>query len=306
MVRVSVREEIIGSARLILGDCRDLLPTITGVHAIFADPPFGIMKAEWDVEFSLDWFNAARDTTRTIAITPGTWNLAKLPEELAGFCYRWTLSAHLTNGMTRGRVGWANWIPCAIYKKHRPPTPATPYAQEWCRQFAAWLDNNGIKTRTVNTVLGTASMAGRYRETTWSVLPSPEHWAKMQAAFDIPNEIAPLWSESERLDSDYEPVSDCRGFVVGTEPKPDHPSPKPLAVVEWFLEVVRGSLICDPFMGSGTTGVACARLGRRFIGIEIEPRYFDVACRRIEQAQRQRDLFIEPPSTIRAPQESLL
>ena len=42
---------------------------------------------------------------------------------------------------------------------------------------------------------------------------------------------------------------------------------------------------------SGTTGVACARLGRRFVGIEIEPRYFDIACRRIEDAQRQRDLF---------------
>jgi hypothetical protein len=48
-------------------------------------------------------------------------------------------------------------------------------------------------------------------------------------------------------------------------------------------------------MGSGTTGVACVRLGRRFIGIEIEPIYFDIACRRIEQAYRQRDLFIHAP-----------
>ena len=46
-------------------------------------------------------------------------------------------------------------------------------------------------------------------------------------------------------------------------------------------------------MGSGTTGVACARLGRRFVGVEIEPRYFEIALRRIEQAQRQRDLFID-------------
>ncbi|NBV20341.1 DNA methyltransferase, partial [Janthinobacterium sp.] len=48
------------------------------------------------------------------------------------------------------------------------------------------------------------------------------------------------------------------------------------------------------FMGSGTTGVACARMGRAFIGIEIEPKYFDIACRRIEQAQRQADLFVKP------------
>jgi DNA modification methylase len=51
--------------------------------------------------------------------------------------------------------------------------------------------------------------------------------------------------------------------------------------------------VCDPFMGSGTTGVACAQLGREFIGIEREPRYFDIACRRIEQAQAQGTL-LEP------------
>ena len=48
-------------------------------------------------------------------------------------------------------------------------------------------------------------------------------------------------------------------------------------------------------MGSGTTGVACVKLGRKFIGIELEPKYFDIACKRIEEAYRQPDMFIEPP-----------
>ena len=60
----------------------------------------------------------------------------------------------------------------------------------------------------------------------------------------------------------------------------------------------------DPFMGSGTTGVACAKLGRKFIGIEIEPKYFDIACRRIEQAYAQPDMFIEPAP--KAVQEAML
>jgi site-specific DNA-methyltransferase (adenine-specific) len=68
-----------------------------------------------------------------------------------------------------------------------------------------------------------------------------------------------------------------------------HPCPKPVGVMLWMVN--RGSLdgetVLDPFMGSGTTGVACANLGRSFIGIEREPKYFDVACRRIEDAQRQ-------------------
>jgi DNA modification methylase len=54
--------------------------------------------------------------------------------------------------------------------------------------------------------------------------------------------------------------------------------------------------ILDPFMGSGTTGVAAVQMGRNFIGIEREPKYFDIACRRIEQAQRQGDMFIERAS----------
>jgi site-specific DNA-methyltransferase (adenine-specific)/modification methylase len=76
----------------------------------------------------------------------------------------------------------------------------------------------------------------------------------------------------------------------------EHPTQKPVGVIEWCLGFVpNAQTILDPFMGSGTTGVACARLGRRFIGIEIEPRYFDIACRRIENAYKQADLFVEQP-----------
>jgi len=66
--------------------------------------------------------------------------------------------------------------------------------------------------------------------------------------------------------------------------------------MEWCLGFIDGRTILDPFMGSGTTGVACAKLGRKFIGIEIEPKYFDIACKRIEEAYAQPDLFVEPPA----------
>ena len=56
-----------------------------------------------------------------------------------------------------------------------------------------------------------------------------------------------------------------------------------------------GESVIDPFMGSGTTGVACVKLGRKFIGIELDPTYFDIACKRIEEAYRQPDMFIAPP-----------
>lgn len=80
-----------------------------------------------------------------------------------------------------------------------------------------------------------------------------------------------------------------------SEPGRKHPTQKPVAVMRWCVEKTKGTVI-DPFMGSGTTGVACAKLGRKFIGIELEPKYFDIACKRIEDAYKQPDLFVEPPA----------
>jgi len=70
-----------------------------------------------------------------------------------------------------------------------------------------------------------------------------------------------------------------------------HPHQKPIEVMEWCLGFVKSETILDPFMGSGTTGVACANLGRKFIGIETERKYFDIACERIEAAHSQMRLF---------------
>jgi site-specific DNA-methyltransferase (adenine-specific)/modification methylase len=68
----------------------------------------------------------------------------------------------------------------------------------------------------------------------------------------------------------------------------EHPTQKPLGVMEWIIDQLPDAqTILDPFMGSGTTGVACANLGRKFIGIEIEERYFNIACERIERAYQQ-------------------
>lgn len=76
-----------------------------------------------------------------------------------------------------------------------------------------------------------------------------------------------------------------------------HPTQKPIALMRWCIEQLPDSCksILDPFMGSGTTGVAAVNAGRKFIGIEIEPKYFDIACRRIEEATRQPDMFVERP-----------
>lgn len=79
-----------------------------------------------------------------------------------------------------------------------------------------------------------------------------------------------------------------------------HPTEKPeplmTAVIQWTA-----GLVFDPFMGSGTTGVACARLGRPFVGVEVDEGYFDIACERIRQAYEQTSLFNAPPSQAASP-----
>lgn len=84
--------------------------------------------------------------------------------------------------------------------------------------------------------------------------------------------------------------------VVGYEKS--HPTQKPVALMEWCIQKLpdTAQTILDPFMGSGTTGVACAKLGRKFIGIERDPEYFDIACKRIEDAYKQGDMFVSAPA----------
>jgi modification methylase len=93
-------------------------------------------------------------------------------------------------------------------------------------------------------------------------------------------------------------------WYIPQESGTEHPAPYPVELASRCIEPTSAQTILDPFMGSGTTGVAAVKLGRKFIGIEIEPRYFDIACKRISDALKQPDMFIErftPPK-----QEALL
>lgn len=86
------------------------------------------------------------------------------------------------------------------------------------------------------------------------------------------------------------------GLHITGESDNPHPCPKPEAFMLWLVGIasLENECVIDPFMGSGTTGVAALRLGRKFVGIEIEERWFDVACRRIEAEARQGRLAFDP------------
>ena len=171
-------------------------------------------------------------------------------------------------------------------------------------------------------------------ETTWDDLINPEwaalctkaapvvcwfgHWRRREevaAAMSFPLRSEIIWAKDthvgppcpvamrdERIwvfsESGIEPATfetsvwDCP--IIPTWSFKHHKNEKPVRLMSRLVGWTGAETILDPFMGSGTTGVACAKLGRKFIGIEIDPGYFDIACKRIEDAYKQPDLFIEP------------
>jgi site-specific DNA-methyltransferase (adenine-specific)/modification methylase len=111
-------------------------------------------------------------------------------------------------------------------------------------------------------------------------------WDKMQSHTSGHAELA--WTN---LDIPVRSFAYSRA-QLSTENK-QHPTQKPVGLMTWCIDLAKSpALILDPFMGSGTTGVAAIQMGRKFIGIEREPKYFEVACKRIEQASKQEDMFV--------------
>jgi DNA modification methylase len=116
-------------------------------------------------------------------------------------------------------------------------------------------------------------------------------WDKGQTDFSLADVEMAWWSEWKAARRIHFPRS------LAIKDGGHHPTQKPVPVMEWRVSKMPIGTILDPFMGSGTTGVACANLGRKFIGIEIEERYFQIACERIDAAYRQQRLFSDEPVT---------
>lgn len=94
----------------------------------------------------------------------------------------------------------------------------------------------------------------------------------------------------------YDWCADLQQVKNVSQEKTPHPCQVPVELLNRIIGLLPDAqIVLDPFMGSGTTGVACINLGRKFIGIEREPKYFDIACKRIETAYKQPRLFDEPP-----------
>lgn len=168
----------------------------------------------------------------------------------------------------------------------------------------------GIGERMQGGTWGAATKYADFRA--WDVAPAPEQIEALLASaekavvwggnyFVIPpsrcwliwdkRNAVPTMADCEMAWTNLDKPTKRFSWPVGVHAY-GHPTEKPVALIEWCVSQVGASpIVLDPFMGSGTTGVACANMGRRFIGIEVEQKYFDIACERIEAAQAQGRLF---------------
>jgi site-specific DNA-methyltransferase (adenine-specific)/modification methylase len=113
------------------------------------------------------------------------------------------------------------------------------------------------------------------------------------------SQVEIAWSNLQR------PAAIFKASATRDIPGKAHPTQKPLALMKWCVEkTTDAQTILDPFMGSGTTGVAAVQMGRKFIGIERDERYFEIACRRIEDAQKQIDMFSPRAADTAKPEET--
>jgi len=260
-------------------DCRDILPLIPdkSIDLMLADPPYGIGKAEWDVEFDITVLQNIGELTNRLGLMCGTWNILDCPREIGGLVYKWTLAAHLVNGMTRGGLGFGNWIPCLVYtsKAYRQDT------HEWCCAFTDWCEANNISKNDLSETTNTSDMGGWWMSKLIHrcAVPSPSQWDKIKEKFNPPK----IFDEFV-APSDYKPQTDCRDFYISSSEKVNHPSPKPPQVITWLLQTLGGDTILDPFLGSGTTAYCAKKLNRKCIGIEIEEKYCEIASKRCSQS----------------------
>lgn len=245
----------IGDCTLYCGDCRDVLPDVSGVDVVFADPPYssgGAMRSDRNLPAAVKYsriapedkapdFSGDNRDQRSFMFWSADW-MAKC------------LQVTRNKGALLCFIDWRN-LPCLVD----------------ALQVGGWVYRGIVpwdKTETARPNKG---------------------WFRAQCEYIVTATAGPL-DAGARSEGRAQPGLFRRRAVQG---KRQHIAEKPIDLLADVLET-RGDwgTVLDPFMGSGATGAACVRLGRRFIGIEMERVHFETACRRIEAAYKEREALL--------------
>lgn len=264
-----IRKEVqIGAARLILGDCLEVLPLLGKVDAVVTSPPYNTL--------------------------PGSSKASGLHAERKSGVNLWMEKAASGYADQRPENEYQQWLNAVI-----AACDAITIGLIWINHKVRYRDGEAIHpVRMISLPV--------YAEVIWnrggSMALNCKRFAPSHEgiwAFGKPH----YWDDKNNMLMSVWNVPQAQ-----RDPGNNHPCPYPEAIIRPVIESScppKGTIL-DPFTGSGTTGVACVKLGRSFIGIEIDEGYFDIACRRIQDAVDRPDLFIDRKPEPQPTQEAML
>jgi adenine-specific DNA-methyltransferase len=313
------------TVELHLGDCLEVMRGMAdkSVDAVITDPPYyRIVDAQWDRQWKtredyIDWLDVVSDEWKRILKDNGS--LMIFADDMVSAYVQVLIDKKL---LLLNNLIWykTNNLPIKATWSYRKFAPMTERILFYSAQYdpTGWetvkLDMNnfvplreyfrkyqeamGLNIKQINERLGhrKAEHAFYWGSTQWD-LPTPETYAELAKIPSnhgfVRREYEDLRREYEDLrrpfNADAETLDVITGPIVSAKDNTAHPTTKPLWLMQRLVTVSTnpGMTVLDCFMGSGTTGVACVQTGRKFIGIEIDEGYFDIACKRISDALKQ-------------------
>lgn len=273
-------ETLAEGVTLYLGDSREILPTLPAIDCLVTSPPYGQQRDygkkidNWADVVSVIGETPAHDKTQILV------NLGLIHRDGSVIPY-WEPFHHAMMNTHGWRFfGWYVW------------DQLSGMAGDWNGRLAPSFEfvfHFNRAARAVNKTkptLGGRQHSGNLRQAN-GVSKAKSHDGKLVQPTKIPDSVIRTVRETSN------------GYEA------EHPARFPVSLATELIAPFSdpGDVICDPFLGSGTTGVAAVKLGRQFVGIELEPKYFDISCRRVSDALKQPDMFIERPAP--AQQEAL-
>jgi site-specific DNA-methyltransferase (adenine-specific) len=289
---VSFREEIIGPCRLILGDCREVLPTLGKVDAVVTDPPYAEIDRDYGRLTEAEWHSlmdavvpecrrvVSPDGSAVFILQPNSERVGRMRPWLFEFIAKWARDWNLVQD-----VWWWNFTSPPTVHAHEANGLMKPSVKAcvWLGGEDCFRDQNAVLWKPSDAILAT-----KLNDRALERHPSGLTMRKGRV-------LEKVLERGGSAPFNLIPIANANSVTSGGADGHGAATPQPLC--DWWVGYLskEGQTVCDPFMGSGTVGVSSVNLGREFVGIEQDISHFDRACRRIEAATKQPDLFIEQP-----------
>lgn len=322
---MSVRKEVLAEGvELWLGDCREVLPTLGRFDAVVTDPPYGVLDEDWDdmaerelSRFTMAWLSLVASLSDTAMVFFGERTRPVITPLLDSlFPAVRQVIWNKGGGIIAADGLFYSYESVYFCRPTKTWSVCEPKSVELAGLIKEAREAAGLSRGAIDMIVRGKKTGLCYRWEEAACLPTKEQVDAVRSVLKLSPSFDAAWNDAvearnrvlamAKAETVRSAARFCDVLSVPTPLRKQHPTEKPVDLMRALIEICSedGAAILDPFAGSGSTGVAAVASGRRFCGIEREPRYFDIACRRIGDALARPDMFVPAPPPAR--QEALL